>query len=236
MSQLTLAVVPARGGSKGVPGKNIRALAGMPLIAYTIEAARAAKSLTCSVVSTDNEDIARVARELGGDVPFMRPPELATDMATSLPVVQHAVREMERIRACRFDAVVMLQPTCPMRTGANIDDAVKLLYESGADSVVSVVEVGGYHPFRMKRIVAGDHLVNYIEQGFEDMRPRQVLPPVYIRNGALYVARREQIMEKQSFVGEDCRAFVMSERDSVNIDTLADMLVAEHYLLDGRRP
>jgi CMP-N-acetylneuraminic acid synthetase len=230
MSKLTLAIIPARGGSKGVPNKNIRSLAGKPLIAYTIEAAKDSKVLTHTVVSTDSEEIATIVKSLGASVPFMRPPVLATDMAASLPVIQHAVNEMEAILKCRFDAIVMLQPTCPLRSASDIDEAVDKLFNSGADSVISVVDVGGHHPLRMKRIV-GDRLINYIEQGAEDMRPRQILPPTYIRNGALYVARRETIMEKQSFVGEDCRAYIMPSDRSVNIDVFEDLLVAEHYLL-----
>jgi CMP-N-acetylneuraminic acid synthetase len=234
MSRLTLAVIPARGGSKGVPNKNIRDLAGRPLIAYTIEASKGSIMLTHTVVSTDSNEIASVAKSLGANVPFMRPSELATDLATSLPVIQHAIKEMEAIIECQFDAIVMLQPTCPLRTSADIDEAVNKLFDSGADSVISVVDVEGNHPLRMKRIVAGDRLINYIEQGSEDMRPRQVLPPTYIRNGALYVARRKVIMEEKTFVGEDCRALVMPSERSVNIDAFEDMLLAEHYLLSRK--
>ena len=230
MSKLVLAIIPARGGSKGVTNKNIRMLAGKPLIAYTLEASQKSSVLTHTIVSTDSEEIATIAKNHGGKVPFMRPAELATDMAASLPVIQHAVKEMEALLNCKFDAVVMLQPTCPLRASADIDQAVNKLFESKADSVISVTDVGGHHPLRMKRIVAGDHLVNYIEQGAEDMRPRQVLPPTYIRNGALYVAKRDVIMEKNTFVGEDCRAYIMPGDRSVNIDVFEDLLVAEHYL------
>lgn len=230
MSKLVLAIIPARGGSKGVTNKNIRMIAGKPLIAYTIEASLKANTLTHTIVSTDSDEIASIAKGFGANVPFMRPAELATDMAASLGVVQHAVKEMESRLACQFDAVVMLQPTCPLRTAEDIDHVVNQLFTTGAESVVSVVDVGGHHPLRMKRVVAGDRLINYIEQGGEDMRPRQVLPPTYIRNGALYVAKRDVIMEKQTFVGEDCRAYIMPGDRSVNIDVFEDFLVAEYYL------
>ena len=234
MDQLVLAVIPARGGSKGVPNKNIHLLAEKPLIAYTIAAAQDAKRLSHCVISTDSIEIARVATEYGGDVPFMRPADLATDMAPSLPVIQHAVLQVEGSRSCRFDAVVMLQPTCPLRTSADIDAAIAILFESGADSVISVVSVGAYHPLRMKRIVATDRLTNYIEQGFEDMRPRQTLPPTYIRNGVIYLVRRDIIIEHDSFVGNDCRAYIMPEDRSVNIDSPIDLMIAEHYLQNKR--
>lgn len=225
-----LGVIPARGGSKGIPAKNIRPLCGRPLIAYTIEAALNAATLARVVVSTDSLEIAAVARAAGVEVPFMRPADLATDAALSLPVMQHATREMERIAAQRFDVIVMLQPTTPLRTAADIDASVNRLVESGADSVISVVDVGGYHPLRMKRLV-GDHLlINYIDQGDEDMRPRQSLPPVFIRNGALYVTRRDVLMHEQSFVGRDSRGYVMPRDRSVNIDSIHDLVVADHLL------
>jgi len=233
MSKLVLAVIPARGGSKGVPNKNIRSIAGKPLIAYTIEAAKGSQVLTQTVISTDSEEIALIAKGLGGQVPFLRPAKLATDMAASLAVIQHAVKHTENHLNCIFDIIVMLQPTCPLRTSFDIDEAVNKLIDTGADSVISVVAVGGYHPLRMKRIVSGDHLVNYIEQGEEDMRPRQILPPTYIRNGAVYATRRDVLMTEGNFVGEDCRAYVMPTVRSINIDVYEDLLVAEHYLISA---
>lgn len=230
MSKLVIGIIPARGGSKGVVNKNIRELVGKPLIAYTIEASKNSKMLTHVVVSTDSNEIAEISKKYGASVPFMRPAELATDMAASLPVVQHAVKEVEKIYNCKFDAVVMLQPTCPLRTSAHIDLALNKLFETNADSVVSVTDVGGNHPLRMKRVVAQDRLINYIEQGQEDMRPRQILPPTYIRNGALYITKRDVIMDQNTFIGNDCRAFIMEKSVSVNIDAFEDLLVAEYYL------
>jgi CMP-N-acetylneuraminic acid synthetase len=235
MSCRILAVVPARGGSKSVPKKNIAPLANKPLIAYTLESARQSKRLTQTIVSTDCADIAEVVRSLGGDVPFMRPENLSGDMALSLPVIQHAVMHMETANKKKFDFVVMLQPTSPFRTAGDIDECINLLIESGADSAISVVNVGANHPLRMKRVVATNHLVNYVDQGMEDMRPRQSLPPVYIRNGAIYAARRETLMEHNSFVGDDCRAYIMPKDRSINIDTEDDLIIAEHYIQKYRR-
>jgi len=226
-----LAVIPARGGSKSVPRKNIAPIAGRPLIAYTIDAALKVPALTDLVVSTDDEEIAQVARGLGAQVPFLRPAALATDQAQSAPVLKHALLAMEQARGVRYDAVLMLQPTTPLRRAAHIEEAIRLFDSEPCDTVVSVVSVGGHHPFRMKRMV-GSTLINYIDQGFEDMRPRQVLPPVYIRNGAVYLTRRSVVAEHDAIVGPRCLGFEMSDADSVNIDTRLDFLMAQ-ILIEG---
>jgi len=226
----TIGIIPARGGSKGIPRKNLAPLLGKPLLAYTIEAARASQFLTDIVVSTEDQEIGTVSRDWGAQVPFYRPAELATDKALSVPVVLHALREMEQITSKPYDIVVMLQPTSPLRSAHDIDSGIQLLLDTGADSVISVVDVGGHHPFRMKRVVGQNILINYIDQGFEDMRPRQELPPVYIRSGALYIVRRSILADQQTFVGRDCRAYVMPEHRAINIDTRMDLILAEQLL------
>jgi len=154
-----LGVIPARGGSKGVPGKNIRALGDKPLIAHTIECALATNRVTRTIVSTDDQAIADVARQWGADVPFMRPPELATDTALAIPTLQHALQATEALDQSTYDALVMLQPTTPFRTERDLDAALALLEKSGADSVISVVDVEGHHPARMK-YMDGDRLID----------------------------------------------------------------------------
>ncbi len=225
-----LGIIPARGGSKGIPRKNLADVAGKPLIAYSIEAGLRSKNLTRLLVSTEDEEIARVALEYGAAVPFRRPAELSTDQARSLPVVQHAVKAMETLDGCTYDAVAMLQPTTPMRTADDIDLGIQLLIDTGADSVISVVDVGANHPFRMKQILDDGRLVNFVDQGFEDMRPRQELPPVYIRSGDLYVARRHVVMELGTLVGPHCRAIVIPSARAVNIDTGFDLERAKEML------
>ena len=227
-----LAIIPARGGSKGVPRKNIKELAGKPLIGYSIDAAKEVSRLADIVVSTEDEEIAEVARELGADVPFMRPPELAEDLTPTYPVIMHVLSEMERLRGSEYSAVLLLQPTCPMRSAAHIDRALDMMTEEPCDSVVSVVEVSNVHPFRMKRLV-GNRLINYIDQGFEDMRPRQVLPKVYLRNGAIYLNTRASLFRHEALVGAHCLGMVMDEEESVNIDGPLDFVLAE-ALLSGR--
>jgi CMP-N-acetylneuraminic acid synthetase len=221
-----LGVIPARGGSKSVPRKNLADLLGKPLIAYTIEAAKHSRRLSHYVVSSEDAEILAVAKELRAPAPFVRPQELASDQAPSLPVVQHAIREMERMQGLTFDYVVLLQPTTPMRRAEDIDAALDKLIATGADSVISVCDVGAYHPARMRRIV-DDRLVELPVKEPREMARRQDLPPVYIRNGAIYAARRDLVMIENSMVGDDCRAFVMPEERSVNIDGRLDLLMAE---------
>ena len=232
MAKKILGVIPARGGSKGIPNKNIVEFGGSPLISYTIKAGLGSKMLTHCIVSTDSDEIANVAQSCGALVPFKRPDELSGDTALSLPVIQHAVRFMEQQQKCKYDAVVMLQPTTPLRSAKDIDNSLNLLFSTNSDSVISVVDVEGHHPLRMKRIVDG-RLINYIDQGYEDMRPRQKLPPVYIRNGAVYATKRDILMKKNSFVGSDVRAHIMPYDRSINIDNIGDLFLAKSLLISN---
>jgi CMP-N,N'-diacetyllegionaminic acid synthase len=226
-----LATIPARGGSKSVPHKNIYNLGGKPLIAYTIEEGLKSEFVTDLIVSTDNQEISKISKKLGAQVPFIRPAELSSDSALSFPVVKHAIEFMENEIGFQYDYHVMLQPTSPFRKAKHIDDALSMMIKSSADSIVSVSGVNAYHPLRMKKLIGKEnYLVNYIDQGFENMKPRQVLPSVYIRNGAIYISSRESLFRDQSLVGPDCRGFVMDEKDSINIDSLVDMKIAEHEL------
>jgi len=225
-----LAIIPARGGSKGIPRKNIIEINGKPLIEYTIRAAKKTQLISELVVSTEDPEIANICTELGCKVPFLRPAELATDSTLSLPVIQHALKEVETLNKQLYDIIVMLQPTTPLRSSEDIDQGISLLLETNADSVVSVVDVEGYHPFRMKRMIGDNQLINYIDQGFEDMRPRQTLPKVYLRSGALYITRRDILLSKNSFIGDDCRGLIIPPERAINIDTQADLKFAEYLL------
>lgn len=226
-----LAVIPARGGSKGIPRKNLQLLGGKPLIAHTIEAALASKRITRTIFSTEDEELAAVARSLGAEVPFMRPAELATDSARSLPFMVHALHTVEQHEGgTPYDATLMLQPTAPFRTPEDIDGSIELLERTGADGVISVVDVGAHHPARMK-FIEGDRLIDppFFE---DDMQPRQDLRPMYIRNGAIYATRREVLLGG-SFKGVDCRAWIMPLSRSANIDTLLDFRIADWMLSQG---
>lgn len=224
-----LGIIPARGGSKSVPRKNIALLHGKPMIVYTIETAQKSYRLTDFVVSSEDNEIIEIAKQWGAPVPFVRPAELATDEAPSLPVVQHAVREMESIKGVKYDYVVLLQPTTPLRQAQDIDAAIEKLVATGADSVVSVCEVGAYHPARMRQIV-NDRLVELPIREPREMLRRQDLPPVYIRNGAVYAVKRDVVMLQNSMIGEISRPYIMPEERSVNVDSKLDFLLAEILL------
>jgi CMP-N,N'-diacetyllegionaminic acid synthase len=224
-----LGIVTARGGSKGIPRKNTILVAGKPLLAYTAQAALAARCLDRVVLSTDDDEIARVGQDLGLEVPFMRPAELARDDTPSLPVVQDVVRRLEAA-GNRYDAVFTLQPTNPLRRTADIDGAIELLERTGADSVISFVDVGERHPARMKFIDSDGRVQDPpFAEAFEGQR-RQDLPKLYLRDGSVYVTRRDVLMNDNSFKGRDCRAWLMPAERSCNVDTPFDLFLVQHML------
>ncbi|MEK7185045.1 MAG: acylneuraminate cytidylyltransferase family protein [Patescibacteria group bacterium] len=229
MSNKSLAVITARGGSKGVPRKNIRLLNGKPLLWYSLTAALSSNLLTRVVVSSDDDEILAVAKQYGGErVVLKRPSELALDNSPSLPVVQHAVLEIEKRDGVIFDYVLLIQPTTPFILSSDIDNMLKLIIDTDADSVVSVCEINDTHPVKIKKIVDG-RLVQYIDGMEENVFRRQDLPTAYKRNGGIYVNKRSVVMDKNSLHGNgvDCRAFIMPIERSVDINTPADFLLAE---------
>jgi len=226
-----LGVIPARGGSRGIPRKNIRSLGGKPLLQYTSDVALAARSLSRVVVSTDDEQIAAMARSCGVDVPFLRPPELARDETPTLPVVLHAVTCLEAL-GDRFDAICLLQPTHPLRRPEHIDACVDLLAQSGADAVVSVLRVPPqYNPHWVYVQDAGGHL--RLASGAREPTPRrQELPPAFHREGSVYVARRDVVVKQQSMYGERLMGYELDAEQSVNIDSWEDWQRAERLLAE----
>lgn len=215
-----LGVVPARGGSKGIRRKNLVVLGGKPLLKWTLDAAKHSK-LDRIIVSTDDDEIATHAEQCGIEVPFRRPTELSDDSAFTIDVVLHALKTLRG----GFDAVMVLQPTSPFRSTTDINACLKMLNESAADSVISMVNVGGHHPARMKFIESG-YLVDpsFVEE-FEN-QPRQNLRPMYIRNGAIYLTRTT-VLESRSFQGRRSLAYEMPSERSVNIDNVIDLQLAE---------
>ena len=222
-----LGLILARGGSKGIPKKNIKLLDGKPLIVYTIESALKSKVFDHLIVSTDSEEIAKVAREAGAEVPFMRPDELSGDTVWSRDCVKHAVLECERIFDEIYDYVIELPCIAPLRNEHHILEAYKILREEDCDSVTSVTQMQDKHPVRMKRITEGllkDFTTEFPEG--EGSR-RQDLEPCFIRNGAIYAMTRNCIVEKFSRHGNRCIPYIMKEEVSVNIDTIIDFELAE---------
>ncbi len=225
-----LALIPARGGSKGVPRKNIREVGGKPLITWTLETALAAQHLFARItVSTDDEEIATVARGCGAEVPFLRPAELSADTAKTLPVIQHALRFLEAEEGRHYDWVCLLQPTDPFRTVEDLEKAVALACEGGCDSVISVVQVSAHHPILMKRIEAGCLLPYCIEEK-EGTRRQDYEPPAYMRNGAIYLTRRDVLMLQNSLWGETIHPYVMPAERSVSVDTELDLELVDLLL------
>jgi len=214
-----LALVPARGGSKGIPGKNIIPLGGKPLIAWTIEAATAVDAIDRLIVSTDDEAIARVAQDYQCEVPFMRPAELAADDTAGIDVVLHALDELDH-----FDIIVLLQPTSPFRTAAHIDGAMRLLMEQRAPSVVSVAQSA--KPPEWLYYTDDNGRLEPMLKGREDLSRRQDSKPVFYLNGAIYVARTEWLREQGGFVGDDTVAYVMPAESSIDIDEPWDLQLA----------
>ena len=225
---IVLAVVPARAGSKGLPGKNERPLAGTTLVARAAEAARASGVVDRAILSTDSERIAELGREAGLEVPFLRPAELARDDTPMQPVIEHAVTELER-QGYRPDVVLVLQPTAPLRTGAHLARAVALLEETGADSVVSVVEIPKHLSPQYAMRVAGGRLEPFLPEGAAITR-RQDVEPAYTRDGTVYAVRRDVLVERHDLYGDDCRPLVLDAAESVNVDSAEDWAEAERRL------
>lgn len=221
-----LGVIPARGGSKAIKNKNMSEINGKPLIYYTIKEALKSKFISDLVVSSDDESIINYSIKLGVTAPFKRPKNLSTDNALSSSVVYHALEYMESLKSINYDLVIMLQPTSPFRKVKHIDESIRLMINKNSDSLVSVVNVDGYHPYRMKKF-SEDYVLNYIDQGFEDMRPRQNLPKVFIRNGAIYIVKCEYFKKNKNLVGQKCLGYEMDLKESVNIDNEIDLLVSK---------
>ncbi|HBF67002.1 MAG TPA: acylneuraminate cytidylyltransferase family protein [Candidatus Magasanikbacteria bacterium] len=228
-----IGVIPARGGSKGVPKKNIKPLAGRPLLAWTIDAARASRHITRLIVSTDSQEIADVARECGAEIPFLRPAVISGDLATDVQFLQHAIHFLKEKEGYEPDIVLRLPPTSPLRTAEHIDEGIeKLLAMPYADSVRPITEAPK-HPYKMWRIDEnGIFLVPFLNKeftGFDEPQnlPRQLFPKVYVHTGAMDVMRLTTLMDQQSTSGKKVGYFFMAPEDSINIDSSIDFEIAE---------
>jgi CMP-N,N'-diacetyllegionaminic acid synthase len=229
-----LAVIPARGGSKGLPGKNVRALDGLPLIGYVAKAADGIPQIAEIVLSTDDEGIATVGRRLGMSVPFIRPCELATDQTSSYDVVLHALQTMETLRKRTYGAVLLLQPTCPFTSPPHIQEAIRLMETGSWDFVGSVIEVIDDHPAYMLRGEPGANFIRAFPD-FLETGCRQNLPPMYIRSGNIYLARRALVIDERVLIGGRTTYIRVEREDAVNINTEFDWMVAETHVTANRR-
>lgn len=220
-----LGLIPARGGSKGILRKNIREIAGKPLIGWTIQAARAVQGIDAVVVSTEDPEIAEVARACGAEVPFMRPIELAADETPGIDPVFHALDMLPE-----FDAVMLLQPTSPLRTAGDVEGVLAVAAESSTPSVVSVCAADS-HPAWMYTLTSGNKLV--AASSARAVARRQDLPPVYTLNGAIYFAQAEWLRANRRFVDPHTRGYVMPVERSIDIDGPLDWRIAEMLLGDA---
>ena len=218
-----LGIIPARGGSKGIPGKNIQPLGGIPLIAWTVRAAKAAGKLTRLIVSTDSEEIAAAARDAGAETPFMRPAELAGDTASVADAVLHALDMLSE--DCDPYAVVLLQPTAPLRLASDIDESIAAFDAApGADSLISVSPASHAHPSIMYKVENG-RAAPYLPEGAA-LRRRQDYPEAFIRNGAIYISTVELIRKQRRLVGDSPLVHIMPRERAVNIDDPLDLMLA----------
>ena len=219
-----LAIIPARGGSKGLPGKNIRTLGVKPLIAWTIESALDNKLIDMTVVSTDCPKIAAVSRTFGAEVPFIRPDRLSTDQAETADVVLHALNSINE----HFDVIVLLQPTSPFRKSSHIEGALEIYENSKAYSMVSICE-SQKSPFWMFSLQDDGGLEPIIKDKAQFSR-RQELPKTYSLNGAIYVVDVEFFLRNKEFIFEDSKYYLMDYKSSVDIDSLMDFKIAQIFL------
>jgi CMP-N,N'-diacetyllegionaminic acid synthase len=225
-----LGLIPARGGSKGLPRKNTRLLGGRPLLDYTAKSALTAGRVSRVVLSTEDSEVAEVGRRCGLEVPFMRPADLAQDETPSLSVVQHALRWLEARGDC-YDAVCLLQPTSPFRGAGEIDACIALLDESAADAVVTVRRVPDEFNPHWTYLRDADGYLRLSTGETSPIPRRQELPPAFHRDGSVYVMRRDVVLGRNSLYGDRLVGYVVDDRPWVDIDTPADWARAEAMLL-----
>lgn len=225
IDQEILTIIPARGGSKGVPNKNIKNLNGKPLIAYTIEAAKKSKYINKLIVSTDDIKIAEISKDFGASIPFIRPAKFASDSAKAIEVVKHALIATEKQDNKVYDIILYLEPPSPFKTVEDIDNCLELFFKTNPSSVVSVNEANQYHPILMKKIEKGN--LKPIWKDEPEGVPRQEYSPTcYMRNGAIYVLKRENILNN-IFYGKNIVPFIMPHERSICIDSVLDWYSAE---------
>jgi len=227
-----LAVVPARSGSKGVKNKNMRKIAGKSLVAMCGEVLRSIEQIQLAVVSTDSQEIVQEAERAGLTAPFLRPENLSGDFVSDIEVLSHALRESEKFAKHRFDIIIMIQPTSPMRKVEDVIAVLDKLQTGHFDSVFTLSETDSKgHPYKQFAI-DGDSIRHYDERG-ASVIARQELTPTYHKDGLVYALTRECLMEQQTLLGRKA-SFVITTRQTVNIDTAEDLAYAEYLMLsDG---
>ncbi len=222
-----LAVIPCRGGSKGVHRKNLREIGGLPLIAHSINAAKKSKLITKTIVSTDDDEIASAARKYGGETPFIRPLELATDTAKSIDVALHALNTCMQDDE-PYDIFVLLQPTTPLRSTQDIDSTIQLLIDNqDYNCAITVKPVGSSHPnYLYQETQDPQKMIPFLENNMAEVR-RQEFADIYVRNGAVYAVRTQYMLERSMLTDTNVLVHRMSEETSVNIDDEFELYLAQ---------
>lgn len=220
-----LGIIPARGGSKGVPGKNTMLIDGKPLVQYSIESALRSKLITNVVVSTDDTKIAKIAKEIGVKV-LMREAALASDTSNVLDTVLAVLRKLEK-KEERYDAIMLLQPTAPLRRSSDIDESIEMLLNLDVDGVISVIPVGDHHPARMYEIERNK--LSALHPNLETTR-RQDLPLHYIRNGCIYLVKVKSLKKENTLMPINKAAYIMDAAWSANIDTHQDIVLLKYLM------
>ncbi len=229
-----LALITARGGSKGIPRKNLASLAGKPLIAWTLEAAAGATTLDRTIVSTDDDEIANVCRDWGMEVPFLRPANLSQDDSPHVAVVLHALDWLASNDSYEPDYVMLLQPTSPLRTSRDIDEVVQLALRTDAPAVVSVTQAA-QHPYLMRQLMDDGSMKAFVACDLEYSR-RQAMPAAYALNGAIYLCKRDVFLSARIFEPKGTIGYVMEPQRSLDVDTPFDLRLCETALRDRVMP
>lgn len=232
-----LGLIPARSGSKGIPGKNLALLAGKPLLAWVCEAAQQAKLIDEVIVSSDSDEIISLARSLGVAGPFKRPGELARDGSLVINVILHALTWLSENQGKTFDYVCLFQPTSPLGRPSDYDRAIHMAIEKDADTVISVYRCDQVHPAIMFTLHEDSRAEWFVERpGIDRMARRQELMPVYVRSGIVYVFKTSLLMEKRTLYGEKLYAIEVPRESAIGIDTPHDLRIAEMLAQDYLRP
>ena len=218
-----LAIIPARAGSKGIKDKNIINLNGKPLIAYSIESGLKSKYIDKVVVTTDGEEIAKVSKSYGAEVPFMRPDYLSSDTAKTIDVVMHCIEELKKLGE-QYDYMVLLQPTQPLRQSCHIDEAIELILAKDEEALVSVSKVKD-HPILMRTIDENGYAVNLLEGS--STKRRQEFPNFYKVNGAIYINKINENLNNETSLNDNKLVYIMDEKYDVDIDEMLDLQIAE---------
>ncbi len=229
-----LGIIPARGGSKSVPNKNIKLLAGKPLLQYTVDVAKKSKNISRLILSSEDDKIIKVAQQLNLEVPFKRPINLAKDDTPTLPVIQHALKFFME-KGIYFDAVCLLQVTSPFKTSEFIDNAIDRFVKSGADALVSVQQVPNeFNPHWTFRVNNKDNLELFTGEK-QIISRRQDLPKAYHRDGTIYITKTSVLLEQNSLYGSKLSYIESPSYFNVNIDTIEDWKKAENYLISKKK-